>query len=170
MMADDDNDKTVFGQPLPGAPRPESGRGGQPPAGRPAQGSGEKTVFGQPLPPAGSGPGRVAPASAPQNPNPWHSPGGDDTWLGGAPTRSPAIRPKPLRPLRKAAMAASRRSSPPIPGAMAMGSNRRRPSKVGGNNHNPPRDRAISPRRVSAPPDRTFFPKSSGPKISVSHS
>lgn len=76
-MASDD-EKTVFGQPLP--PRPGAGAGAGAGSGG---GSGEKTVFGQPLPPAQggpAGPGRVAPVA----PQPWNTPGPDDTWLGGA--------------------------------------------------------------------------------------
>ncbi len=83
-----DDDKTVFGQPLPpagGAPRPiapppqpapSPAPGGMTPAG--------KTVFGQPLPPAGGGPARVAPTSAPAQ---------DDTWLGGAFAPRPQHQP-----------------------------------------------------------------------------
>lgn len=110
-MADDD-DKTVFGQPLP--PRPGAGQSGgagsgggqdatpprqpprQPPAQSPpvqprpvpSQPPQDRTVFGQPLPPAGGGPGRVAPMGQPPS---WPPPGADDTWLGGA--LNPAPRP-----------------------------------------------------------------------------
>ncbi len=123
-MADDD-DKTVFGQPLPPRPTnagtPKDAPQGSPqgrPAPPPRDGSGgdEKTVFGQPLPPRGhppqgqpqsqpQGPGRVAPgygqppASSPpsQGQQPWNTPGLDDTWLGGALT-PPARQPGPAAP------------------------------------------------------------------------
>ncbi|UWQ81747.1 type IVB secretion system protein IcmH/DotU (plasmid) [Leisingera sp. S132] len=71
-MAEDD-DKTVFGQPIPPVPGPAHAR---PPAAAPAG----NTVFGQPLPPAGGGPGRIAPVQYPA----------DDTWLGGALPPQPA--------------------------------------------------------------------------------
>ncbi len=76
-MAGDDNDKTVFGQPLPTPPKP-SGQGNAPgaapqvppvsppPAAQPPAGGGhQSTVFGQPLPPAGGGPGQAPPPAAP---------------------------------------------------------------------------------------------------------
>lgn len=76
----DEDDKTVFGQPLP---RPDP-KAETPPDGKPATqdgGAGDKTVFGQPLPPPAQqgGGGRSAQVNTPRNnPNP------EDTWLGGA--------------------------------------------------------------------------------------
>lgn len=114
-MAGDDDDKTVFGQPLPVPPRP-SGQSaqGQPPQGQPPQGQpplgqqGDRTVFGQPLPPAGGAPRpvppvpqpmpptrRPAPASPPAGSDPWRTPGVDDTWLGGALNPQPSPYPQP---------------------------------------------------------------------------
>lgn len=49
-MAEDDDDKTVFGQPLPVPPRPQAQP--RPPASAPPQDDGDRTVFGTPLPPA----------------------------------------------------------------------------------------------------------------------
>ncbi|MFK7836786.1 MAG: type IVB secretion system protein IcmH/DotU [Sulfitobacter sp.] len=85
----DDDDKTVFGQPLPmPTPGKGAGRGASPPAE-------DKTVIGQPLPPAGASPqggGRSAPRQQPLN-----APGADDTWLGGAFNPQPP-GPAPHRP------------------------------------------------------------------------
>lgn len=84
-MAGNDDDKTVFGQPLPTPPRPsgqpapgqsgpgpgpgQSGQSGQGHAQRgPSGGDGERTVFGQPLPPAGGAPRPVAPVPQPMPP------------------------------------------------------------------------------------------------------
>lgn len=76
-MADDD-DKTVFGQPLPGR-KPAS------------SGDADKTVFGQPLPPAG---GR----SAPTTPS-YPIPDQDDPWASGPqPQRGPPPPPRPMSP------------------------------------------------------------------------
>lgn len=108
-MAGDDDDKTVFGQPLPVPPRPS----GQPPQGHKPQGQpagdGDRTVFGQPLPPAGGAPRpaapipqpippiqRPAPGSPPAGSDPWRTPGVDDTWLGGA--LNPQPSPYPPQP------------------------------------------------------------------------
>ena len=108
-MSDDDDDKTVFGQPLP-RPDPKSGvpggpQGQTPPpaAPPPAQGgAGDKTVFGQPLPPpAGATPpsGRSAPVPPPATPQqpPLNNPRAEDTWLGGALNPSPQP-PQPQQP------------------------------------------------------------------------
>lgn len=85
-MAGNDDDKTVFGQPLPTPPRPsgqpapgqagqgQSGQSGQGHSGQghapggPSGGDGERTVFGQPLPPAGGAPRPVAPVPQPMPP------------------------------------------------------------------------------------------------------
>ena len=120
MMAGDDDDKTVFGQPLP-PPTPGKGAGqpAQPPARAPTPQTHDKTVFGQPLPPAGGpppqqpapAPGRVAPAPQPPQPaptpppppqqpaypappppqQPINNPAPDDTWLGGALNPQPPL-------------------------------------------------------------------------------
>ena len=103
----DDDDKTVFGQPLPrpdpkgaksGAPTPTPAQPAPPPPA--SDGGGDKTVFGQPLPPPGQGApqgGRsapVQPAPPPQQPQQqaWNSPKAEDTWLGGA------LNPQPHSP------------------------------------------------------------------------
>lgn len=100
-MSDDDNDKTVFGQPLP-RPDPKKGASGQPQRPQqppPAQqgGAGDKTVFGQPLPPPPGGTppaqgGRSAPVQQPPQQQPWNNPAPEDTWLGGA------LNPQPPQP------------------------------------------------------------------------
>lgn len=84
-MAGDDDDKTVFGQPLPVPPKPGGqnapqmppAQPPQPPAQPPASGGHDATVFGQPLPPAGGGPGaaqgqppQVPPSVPPAQPAP----------------------------------------------------------------------------------------------------
>lgn len=75
-MAGNDDDKTVFGQPLPVPPRP-SGAGGQGQSGQGQAGQGQvgqgggeadRTVFGQPLPPAGGAPRPAAPSPSQQPP------------------------------------------------------------------------------------------------------
>lgn len=120
-MAGNDDDKTVFGQPLPIPPRTagQSPQGqtpqghpssGQPPQGQPF-GEGDRTIFGQPLPPAGAAQWpappvpqpmpplqRPAPASPPAASDPWRTPGVDDTWLGGALNPQPAPYPPPAAP------------------------------------------------------------------------
>lgn len=104
-MAGNDEDKTVFGQPLPTPPKPGAGqpRPQQPPQSPPS--TGEKTVFGQSLPQSGGqgGGGRVAPTAPapapypqPQQPQPLNNPGADDTWLGGV------LNPQPQMPSRSA--------------------------------------------------------------------
>lgn len=112
MAGDDDNDKTVFGQPLPQVPRPQ-GQGAHPPQHPPQHppagggaGGADRTVFGQPLPPAGAAPGRSAPGAPPsqyqpppaQPPQPWNNPGADDTWLGGALNPYPGQPQPPAQP------------------------------------------------------------------------
>ncbi len=127
-MAGNDDDKTVFGQPLPTPPRPvgqpapgQSGQGqsgqGASGQGQSGQGSsggdGDRTVFGQPLPPAGGAPRPASPVPQPMPPaypparpapppaaaDPWRSPGVDDTWLGGALNPQPApYPPQPAPP------------------------------------------------------------------------
>ncbi|KIN75144.1 OmpA/MotB domain protein [Sulfitobacter noctilucae] len=82
----DDDDKTVFGQPLPPAGGGKSGGQGT---------ASDKTVFGQPLPPAGGSPqggGRAGPGQRPLN-----NPGADDTWFGGNfdPQPRPVAQPYP---------------------------------------------------------------------------
>lgn len=72
-----DDDKTVFGQPLPGA-RPASGDGHRRPPASQVPPADDKTVFGQQLPP-GRGAGRSGPAGS----GPGYSPGVDDTWVDG---------------------------------------------------------------------------------------
>ncbi|MBQ2261499.1 MAG: type IVB secretion system protein IcmH/DotU [Loktanella sp.] len=114
----DDDDKTVFGQPLPPVPqRPSGGTRNPPPPN-----AGEQTIFGQPLPPPGQGwgaqvpppdqsdPWGVAPAppASPQQyppanpPHPqsgaWNNPGADDTWLGGALNPQPGYPPQSAPP------------------------------------------------------------------------
>lgn len=164
MMADDDNDKTVFGQPLPGAPRPDGGRGGQPPAGRPAQGSGEKTVFGQPLPPAGSGPGRVAPASAPQNPNPWHSPGGDDTWLGGALNPQPGYPPQAPAPTAQGGYGGQPPQQPAYPGGYGYGQQPPPPQQGWGQQPQPAARPGYQPATGQRPAGSDIFPEIQRPE------
>ena len=111
-MAGDDDDKTVFGQPLPTPPKPGAPGAAAPRPAAPATPppTNEKTVFGQPLPPAGGqGAGRVAPAAPtpapapapqpqpyPQTPKqrPLNNPAPDDTWLGGALNPNPGQQPQ----------------------------------------------------------------------------
>jgi type VI secretion system protein ImpK len=105
-MAGDDEDKTVFGQPLPTPPRPGQGAGQQGAGGHPSPPpTSDKTAFGQPLPgavpPPGSGGGRSAPVAPqpqpyPAQPQPINNPGADDTWLGGV------LNPQPQMPSRTA--------------------------------------------------------------------
>jgi type VI secretion system protein ImpK len=126
-MAGDDDDKTVFGQPLPIPPRPSE----QPPQGQPPQpqpprgtpfGDGDRTVFGQPLPPAGGAPKPVPPLQRPAPPpagaDPWRSPGVDDTWLGGALNPQPSpYPPQPAPPPHSPAAQAAWPMAPvPQPG------------------------------------------------------
>jgi type VI secretion system protein ImpK len=126
-MAGDDDDKTVFGQPLPIPPRPSD----QPPQGQPPQpqpprgtpfGDGDRTVFGQPLPPAGGAPKPVPPLQRPAPPpagaDPWRSPGVDDTWLGGALNPQPSpYPPQPAPPPHSPAAQAAWPMAPvPQPG------------------------------------------------------
>ncbi len=92
----DDDDKTVFGQPLPdpsdrrGAPR--QGQAGQNSGSNPAS---SKTVFGQPLPPQSNAPARSGPAgNSPQSGYPRNNPSEDDTWLGGALNPQPGPPPR----------------------------------------------------------------------------
>lgn len=115
-MADDEDDKTVFGQSLPGAQKPQAPKPASPPPE-------DRTVFGQPAPPPPQSPqppqpqqpyqppgGRVAPTQQPgwgaqqppQQPpaqTPWNNPGADDTWLGGGGGYSPPPQqPQPQQP------------------------------------------------------------------------
>lgn len=124
-MSGGDEDKTVFGQPLPTPPKPGgAGQGGgrapaaSPPPRQAPPSTADKTVFGQALPQQGQpGAGRTAPAPAPQQPYPPHAqpyppaqaqpmnnPGADDTWLGGV------LNPQPQMPSRTAQQA----QQPPV--------------------------------------------------------
>lgn len=133
-MASDDDDKTVFGQPIPQAPRP--GTGGQPP--RPAAppppratdvnpNDPDRTVFGTPIAPQGQPPrvapqGQPRPSAFPQTPPPssiqkppqasWGD--GDDTWLGGKITPQPTPQQSYQQPAPPPQPAPPRPSPMPI--------------------------------------------------------
>ncbi len=91
-MSGKDDDKTVFGAPLPkSAPQSDSPFSSPSPAPRPVPRPEDRTVIGGGVPNPQNPPGRVAPAGQPQ---PFGQPPGGDTWLGGAvPPAPPAGQP-----------------------------------------------------------------------------